>query len=96
MFHDMKMKGEVDPKATHNIAVILTDTRSNQPIHDGVVKMKVISPQGKEEIRLLDSIPAMKQFAGDFTLNEKGRYQILILIRRAGQDRAAGFYYLKK
>ena len=93
MLRDMKMKVEVDPKATHNIAVVLTDTRSNQPIHDGVVKIKVISPQGKEEVRLLDSIPAMKQFVGDFTLNEKGRYQILVLFKAKGKKHATGFYY---
>jgi len=72
MLKDMKMKVEVDPQATHNIAVTLTDTRSNQPIKDVVVKMKVIGPKGKEEIKVLDPIPAMNQYAGDFTLREKG------------------------
>jgi len=96
MLKDMKMKVEVDPRATHNIAVTLTDTRSNLPISDAVVKLKVIDPTGKEQIKLLDSIPAMNQYAQDFILTEKGRYQVLILFRNAGQKRAAGFYYLKK
>ncbi len=34
MLKDMKMKVELDPQATHNIAVTLTDTRSNLPISD--------------------------------------------------------------
>jgi len=96
MLKDMKMKVEVDPQATHNIAVTLTDTRSNQPIKDAAVKMKVIGPKGKEEIKVLDPIPAMNQYAGDFTLREKGRYQIMILFKVGGQKRAAGFYYLLK
>ena len=96
MLKDMKMKVEVDPQATHNIAVTLTDTRSNQPIKEAVVKMKVIGPKGKEEIKVLDPIPAMNQYAGDFTLREKGRYQIMILFKAGGQKRAAGFYYLLK
>lgn len=96
MLQAMKMKVEVDPQATHNIAVTLTDTRSNQPIKDAVVKMKVIAPKGKEEIKVLDPIPAMNQYAGDFTLGEKGRYQILILFKAGGQRKAAGFYYLLK
>ncbi len=96
MLKDMKMKVEVDPSATHDIAVTLTDTRTNLPIADAVVKMKVIDPKGKEQIKLLDFTPAMNQYAGDFTLAAKGKYQILILFKSGGQKRAAGFYYLLK
>ena len=96
MLQDMKMKVEVDPQATHNIAVTLTDTRSNQPLTDAVVKMKVISPKGKDQVKLLDFIAGMNQYAGDFTLSEKGRYQILILFKAGGKKQAAGFYYLLK
>jgi len=96
MLKDMKMKVEVDPQATHNIAVILTDTRTNQPISDAVVKMKVIDPKGKEQTKLLDFTMGMNQYAGDFTLSEKGRYQILILFKAGGKKEAAGFYYALK
>ncbi len=96
MLQDMKMKVEVDPQATHNIAVTLTDTRSNLPIGDAVVKMKVISPKGKDQIKLLDFTMAMNQYSGDFTLNGKGRYQILILFKAGGKKQAAGFYYILK
>jgi hypothetical protein len=93
MLKDMKMNMEVDPQATHNIAVTLTDTRTNQPISDAVVKMKVIDPKGKAQIKLLDFILTMNQYEGDFTLSEKGRYQILILFKAGGKKQAAGFYY---
>jgi hypothetical protein len=93
MLKDMKMNMEVDPQATHNIAVTLTDTRTNLPLTDAVVKMKVIDPKGKAQIKLLDFILAMNQYAGDFTLSGKGRYQILILFKTAGKKQAAGFYY---
>jgi hypothetical protein len=96
MLKDMKMKVEVDPQATHDIAVTLTDTRSNQPISDAVVKMKIIDPKGKEQEKLLDFTMAMNQYSGDFTLSEKGRYQILILFKTGGQKKAAGFYYRLK
>ncbi len=96
MLKDMKMKVEVDPQATHNIAVTLTDTRSNQPLNDAVVKMKVIDPKGKEQVKLLDFTMAMNQYTGDFALSEKGRYQILILFKAGGKKQAAGFYYLLK
>ena len=96
MLQDMKMKVDVDPQATHNIAVTLTDTRSNVPIGDAVVKMKVISPRGKDQVKPLDYLQGMNQYAGDFTLNEKGRYQILILFKTGGQKKAAGFYYRLK
>ena len=96
MLKDMKMKVEVDPQATHNIAVTLTDTRSNQPLNDAVVKMKVVSPSGKDQIKLLDFIAGMNQYTGDFNLSEKGRYQILILFKAGGKKQAGGFYYLLK
>ena len=96
MLQSMKMKMDVDPQATHNIAVTLTDTRSNQPIGDAAVKMKVINLQGKDQVKMLDFIMGMNQYAGDFTLFEKGKYQILILFKAGGQKRAAGFYYLLK
>ena len=96
MLKDMKMKVEVDPQATHDIAVTLTDTRSNQPLNDAVVKMKVIGPNGKDQMKLLDFIAGMNQYDGDFTLPEKGRYQILILFQAGGKKQAAGFYYLLK
>ena len=96
MLKDMKMNLEVDPNATHNIAVTLTDTRTNLPLTDAVVKMKVIDPKGKAQIKLLDFTPAMNQYAGDFTLSEKGRYQILILFKAGAKKQAAGFYYAMK
>ncbi len=96
MLKDMKMKVDVDPQASHNIAVALTDTRTNMPLGDAVVKMKVISPQGKDQIKLLDFTPAMNQYAGDFTLAEKGRYQVLILFKAGDNKQAAGFYYSLK
>jgi hypothetical protein len=96
MLKDMKMKIEVDPQATHNIALTLTDTRTNQMVSDAIVKMKVINPQGKDQIKLLDFTPAMNQYAGDFNLSDKGRYQILIIFKSGGMKRAAGFYYSLK
>lgn len=96
MLRDMKMKVEVDPQATHNIAVTLTDTRSNLPVTDAVVKMKIIAPKGSEQTKLLDFTQAMNQYAGDFTLSEKGKYQVLILFKSGGKKHPAGFYYVLK
>ena len=93
---DMKMKVEVGPQTTHNIALALVDTITNRPLQVAAVKMKVIGPKGKEQTKILDSIPAMNQYAGDFTLEAKGRYQILVLFQVAGKKRAMGFYYLLK
>lgn len=96
MLQEMKMKVEVGSEATHNIAVTLTDTRSNLPLTDAVVKMKVIGPKGNEQIKVLDFTQAMNQYAGDFTLPEKGKYQILILFKSGEKKQPAGFYYQLK
>ena len=71
--------------------VSLIDVRSNLPLNEAVVKMKVISPTGKEEVKILDHIPAMNQYSGDFALPEKGRYQILILFKSGEKSRLADF-----
>lgn len=96
MLKDMNMTADVDLQATHNIAVTLTDTRTNMPITDAVVKMKVIDPKGKDQTKLLDFMKGMNQFGGNFTLAEKGRYQVLILFKWADKKYPAGFYYLLK
>ncbi len=96
MLQDMKMKVEVDPQATHNISVTLTDTRSNLPLTDVVVKMKMIGPKGTEQVKVLDFTQAMNQYAGDFTLSEKGKYQILILFKSGGKKHPAGFYFVQE
>jgi len=96
MLQEMKMKVGVAPKATHDIDVTLTDTRSNQPLTDAVVKMTVIDAKGKEQTKLLDFTQAMNQYSGDFSLSEKGKYQILILFKSGGKKYPAGFYYLLK
>jgi hypothetical protein len=96
MLQDMKMKVEVDPQATHNIAVTLTDTRTNLPISEAVVKMKVVDPKGKDQVKLLDFTAAMNQYAGDFALSEKGKYQILVLFKSGGKKHPAGFYFVLK
>ena len=93
MLRAMKMKVEPDPRATHNIAVTLISVSTNLPFNEAVVKMKVISPKGQEEVKLLDQIPAMNQYSGDFPLAEKGRYQILILFKAEGKKQAGGFYF---
>jgi hypothetical protein len=96
MLRDMKMKMDADPQATHHIAVTLADVRSNLPLMDAVVKMKVINPRGEDQIKVLDFTPAMNQFSADFVLSSKGKYQILILFKSGGKKRAAGFYYVLK
>jgi hypothetical protein len=96
MLREMKMKDEPDPRATHNVAVTLISTGTNQPLSEAVVKMKLISPAGREEVKLLDQVPAMNQHSGDFTLAEKGRYQILILFKAEGKKQAGGFYFQLK
>lgn len=96
MLKEMNMKADIDPQATHNIAVTLTDTRTNMPLTDAVVKMKVVDSKGNAQVKLPDFLKGMNQYAGDFTLVDKGRYQILILFKWNEKKHPAGFYYLLK
>ncbi|MDH4264735.1 MAG: hypothetical protein OEW45_03765 [Deltaproteobacteria bacterium] len=91
MLKDMKMKETVEPGTTHNITVTLKD--GNKDITDATVNMKVIDPQGKDQIKPLKYEKEMQSYDAYFNLPEKGKYQILVLVKTGDQKRTAGIYY---
>ena len=93
MLKDMKMKDDVEPGTTHNVTVVLKDQTTQKEITDAAVSMKVIDPKGKDEIKTLKHEAMMKSYDAYFSMPEKGKYQILILIRYGDQKKTAGIYY---
>jgi hypothetical protein len=92
MLEEMKMKEKPEPATTHNISLTLKD-KKGQDVTDAQVSMKVIDPQGKDQIKSLKYEDRMKSFDAYFNLGGKGRYQILVLIKTGDQKRSAGIYY---
>lgn len=93
MLADMKMNEKVEPGTTHNLMVVLKDNQSQKEITDAQVKIKVIDPSGKDQIKTLKVEKEMKSYDAYFNLPAKGKYQILISFDSGGKTRNAGVYW---
>lgn len=93
MLKDMKMKDDIEAGTTHNITVVLTDQSTQKEITDAAVSMKVVDPKGKDQIKNLKYETSMKSYDTYFNLPEKGKYELLVLIKAGDQKKTAGIYY---
>ncbi|RJQ65260.1 MAG: hypothetical protein C4530_01095 [Desulfobacteraceae bacterium] len=93
MLADMKMNEKPEAGTTHNITVVLMDDQAQKELTDAQVKMKVIDPGGKDQIKTLKAEKEMKSYDGYFNLSEKGKYQVLISFKNGEKTRNAGIYY---
>jgi hypothetical protein len=93
MLKDMKMKDDIESGTTHNVTVILTDQSTQREITDAAVSMKVVDPKGKDQIKSLKYESSMKSYDAYFTMPEKGKYELLVLIKAGDQKKTAGIYY---
>jgi hypothetical protein len=93
MLKDMKMKEDIEPGSTHNITVILKDEKTHKEITDAQINMKVVDPNGKDQVKTLKYEEAMKSYDAYFNLPDKGKYQVMILFKIGDQKRTAGIYY---
>jgi hypothetical protein len=93
MLKDMKMKEDGEAGTTHNVTVILTDQATQKGITDATVSMKVVDPKGKDQIKSLKYDSSMKSYDAYFNMPEKGKYELLVLIKTGDQKKTAGTYY---
>jgi uncharacterized protein (DUF2147 family) len=90
---DMKMRDDIEAGTTHNVTVVLTDQTTQKGITDATVSMKVVDPKGKDQIKSLKYEGSMKSYDGYFNMPEKGKYELLVLIKTGDQKKTAGTYY---
>lgn len=93
MLRDMKMKEDVEPGTTHNISVILKNEKTQKEITNAQISMKVVDPKGKGQIKTLKYEEMMKSYDAYFNLQEKGKYQVMILFKIGEKRGTAGIYY---
>ena len=93
MLKDMKMKEDVESGTTHNITVVLKDVKTQKEIADAQINMKVVDPEGKDQIKALKYEEMMKSYDAFFNLPEKGKYQVMILAKNGEKKITAGIYY---
>ena len=85
----MNMK---DPNgATHHVMVNLVHDSMNHPIKDAAGKIKVIGPDGKEQINTLKNYNGT--FAANFSFEETGKYGVICMVKVDGEKHAFKFWY---
>ena len=93
MLKDMKMKEDIEPGTTHNIAVTLKDEKTQKEMANAQISMKVVDPKGKDQIKPLQYDGEMKSYDAYFNLPKKGKYQVMILAKAGERKITAGIYY---
>lgn len=93
MLKDMKMKDDIEVGTTHNVTVVLTDQKTQKTVTDAAISMKVVDPKGKDQIKSLRYESDMKSYDAYFSMPQKGRYELLVLVRTGDMKRTAGFAY---
>jgi hypothetical protein len=96
MLKDMKMKENVESGTTHNITVTLKDEKTQKDITGAQVTLKVVGPKGKDQVKELKYEDTMKSYDAYFNLPDKGKYQVIVLVKKGDQKIPAGIYYEMK
>jgi len=93
------MKGHSQHSAStsppsQSLMVTIQDTASKEIISDAKVAYTILSPSGKKELGKLAW--SGDHYGGDFNPNEKGQYQVQVMIESGGMEREAKFTYEAK
>jgi hypothetical protein len=80
-----------DKGETHHIMVNLSQADGGAPIKDAVGKIKVIGPDGKEQISTLKNYNGI--LAGNFTFKEPGKYGVICLLKNGDKKPVFKFWY---
>jgi hypothetical protein len=93
MLKEMKMKEDVEAGTTHNITLTLKEEKTQREITDAQVTMKVVDAKGKDQIKSMKFEGEMKSYDAYFNLPDKGKYQVIVLVKKGDQKIPAGIYY---
>ena len=80
-----------DTGDTHHIMVNLSEADGGEPIKEAVGKIKVIGPDGQEQISPLQNYSGI--LAANFTFTEAGKYGVICLVKNEGQQHVFKFWY---
>lgn len=77
--------------ATHHVMVRFSTPDNDQPITDAVGKVKVIAPDGNEQVQTLTNYNGT--FAANFKIDQPGDYGVICLFKTDGEPRVVKFWY---
>jgi thiol-disulfide isomerase/thioredoxin len=85
----MKME---DPEGnTHHMMVKFFDDTTRDRLEDLIGKIKVISPEGSDQVAKLKNYGGV--FAANFTFKEKGKYGVICLFKMGDKKHLVKFWY---
>jgi hypothetical protein len=93
MLKNMKLKDDIEPGTTNNIMVKLKEYPSGKEITEEHVTIRVVGPDGKEQLKPANYKEMMKTWDAYFGLLEKGKYEISVIVEKGGQKRTVGFIH---
>lgn len=73
------------------IKTLLYDTKTDGKISEAKVKLKIIEPDKKEQEKMMNY--DMGSFGSSFSINQKGKYGVITLVKIGDKSRVARFYY---
>ncbi len=76
---------------THDISLTITDKKNNKKIKNAIVKLKVVAPDKKVIIQKLEK--KKDYYNSSFSINQKGIYKVLVLIKIEDKKKKAGFQF---
>jgi hypothetical protein len=80
-----------DRGETHHIMVNLSEADGGAPIKDAVGKIKVVGPDGWEQVSPLKNYSGV--LAGNFTFTEPGKYGVICLLKNQDKKQVFKFWY---
>ena len=80
-----------DKGETHHIMVNLSKAENGTSIENTVGKIKVIGPDGKEQISMLKNYSGI--LAANFTFKEPGKYGVICLVKNENKKHVFKFWY---
>jgi hypothetical protein len=76
---------------THHIMVDLAESDGGKPIKDAIGKIKVIGPEGKEQVSPLKNYSGI--LAANFTFDAPDKYGVICLIKNNDSKHVFKFWY---
>ncbi len=96
MLKNMNLKDDIEPDSTNNLMVKIKEYPSGKEITNENVSIRVVGPDGGEQLKRTNYKEGMKTWEAYFALRQDEKYEISVIVEREGQKRSVGFIHNMK